>query len=346
MKGPGKGAARLVDVAREVGMSRGAVARVLLGTGSGNIRVSEASAKRIRAAAKRLKYMPNLAAQQLKGKGNRSIAAIAIDSAPAVTMERICAMERRAWEQGYDLVLCRTPYLPGRRMGDFLRRLRNRNVEGLVVLDKISQAQYDKQTNREFDYFTAVFHGYSICGDGDSGVLPDTAAGTRIATEHLVAKGYDRIGLAIMDKAPERLEAWREALRVAGLREKRGDAYLHTNYHEHKLPLDSAEAIVKRMVDKQKVNALVVENDYWAARVLQVLHGRGLRVPGDVAIIGYNNLDLTEFTTPQITTIDEDNTAIANALIDLLLEKIKGEAQGRDKRVVSITPRLVQRETT
>jgi LacI family transcriptional regulator len=346
MKDPRKGAARLVDVAREVGMSRGAVARVLLGTGSGNIRVSEASAKKIRAAAKRLKYEPNLAAQQLKGKGNRTVAAIAIDSAPAVTMERICAMERRAWEHGYDLMLCRTPYLPGRRMGDFLRRLRNRNVEGLVVLDKISQTQYDKRTNREFRDFTAVFHGYSICGDGDSGVLPDTAAGTRIATEHLVEKGYDRIGLAIMDEAPERLEAWREALRAAGLREKRGDAYLHTNHHEHKLPLDSAEAIVKRMVGRQRVNALVVENDYWAARILQVLHGRGLRVPEDVAIVGYNDLDLTEFTTPQITTIDEDNTAIANALIDLLLEKIKGEAQGREKRVVSITPRLVQRETT
>lgn len=340
-----KGTSRLVDVAKEVGMSRGAVARVLLGTGSGNIRVSEASAKKIKEAAARLNYEPNLAAQQLKGKGNRTIGVITMDNAPLVIMDRICEMERCAWERGYDLVLCRTPYLEGGRIDDFFGRLRNRNVEGLVVFDKVSRNQYVNDNNDEFSDYKAVFHGYAICDDAvDWGVRPDVAEGSRLATEHLIERGYKRIGLAVMGDGTDRLPAWQNALQAAGLEVHDGDVYSHQRKGEQKLPLGAARTIVDQMIDQQKVDALIVENDFWAARILQVLHERDLRIPEDLAVVGYNNLEFSEFTTPALTTIDENNALIGRALIDLMFAHIEGKDV--PEQIVSVQPELIVRSTT
>jgi DNA-binding LacI/PurR family transcriptional regulator len=340
-----KPATRLIDVAKEVGMSRAAVARVLLGTGEGRIRVSEAAKERIRVAAKKLNYRPNIAAQQLKGKGSKTLAVIALDSSPRVMVERIYAMERRAWHYGYDLFLYRTPYLMGKDVDLFLDRLRNRDVEGLIVLDCISEAQRQSRSNQIFEDYKAVFHGYAICDD-DHGIAPDLDAGTKIAVQHFVDQGRRRIGLATFNDYDERIAPWRETLVEAGLSTSDRLCYFHAPADGERLKIDVAlaKAIVQSLVVEAEADAIVLENDFWAARVLNECQSRGIQVPQDVALIGYNNLDFTEFTSPSLSTIDERNEVIGKELVDQVLGLIKGQAS--NPTVKTVKPSLLARDSS
>ena len=331
-------ATRLIDVAKEVGMSRAAVARVLLGTGAGRVRVSEASSKKIREAAKRLNYEPNEAARQLKGKGRKTLAVVILDNAPPVVFDRICAMEKRAWEKGYEIILCRFPY----QTEDFITRLSNRKFDGLIVMDRISKAQTLEKSNHEFEGIPTVFHSYAVATDDDYGVIPDVYEGTRIAAQHLADIGRKRIALVSLGMV-NRIKAWRDSM-IANNLPADESLCLSVLYYRHRLNEQIAEKIIKEFVINQKVDALLVENDYWAARILQCLKSHDIRVPEDVAIVGYNNLDFSEFLVPALTTIDEDNEALGTALVDQLLLLIEGNKV--ENRQIKIQPKLIIRKST
>lgn len=342
-----KKTARLIDVANEVGISRAAVARVLLGTGAGKIRVSEAASERIRVAAKKLNYKPNIAAQQLKGKSNKTIAVIAIDNSPRVMVDRIYAMEKRAWEFGYDLLLCRTPFLEGNNLGEFIERLNNRYLDGLIVLDQISERQKIDQNNRIFSDFKTVYHGYAISDDGDYGVDPDVSTGTSIAVQHCIDQGRQRIALATFFNYQQRIASWKKTLQKSMLIPDVNLCYLHHSNagNKHITEASHAKEVVNHCIFKSQADAIICENDYWAARILNECQSRGIRVPEDVALVGYNNLDFTEFTSPPLTTIDECNDTIGKALVDQLLSLVNNENPQQSK-IISVEPKLVVRSST
>lgn len=338
---------RLIDVANEVGMSRAAVARVLLGTGEGKIRVSEAATKKIQAAALKLNYRPNLAAQQLKGKGSKTLAVIAIDSSPRVMIDRIYAMERRAWQNGYDLLLCRTPYLKNQELQPFLQRLQQRHLDGLIVLDQISDQQREDQNNDIFKGHKAVFHGYAI-SEGDHGVQPDIKAGTALATQHCIDQQRQRIALATFKDYDERISIWSHTLQANGMKALSKLQYLHNPQPSKRLDTDAALAkkIVNQLVIKDKADAIICENDFWAARILNECQSRGIRVPDDLALVGYNNLDFTQFTSPPLTSIDECNEVIGYALVDQILTLIQKKTDSNHHPVKIITPKLIHRSSS
>ena len=177
-------------------------------------------------------------------------------------------------------------------------------------------------------------------------VEPDVETGTRLATEHLIFRGHQNIGLALLWDNPLRFAGWRQALSEAGLRAPKVRYFAHEAMGGARLSMAPAKRILQRLVKTQGCTAIVAENDLWAARLLQVCHQTGLRVPEDVAIVGYNNLEFSEFTSPALTTVDEDNVGIGNALVDRLLACIQGTVDPEAPRIISVQPSMVVRDSS
>ncbi len=330
---------RLVDVAREAGVSPGAVTHVL-GSGTSTIRVSEETARRVRAAAEKLGFQPNVAAQSIRGKSACILAALTLDSSTPVEAKRLYHLERRAYEAGYQLMVIRSWMREADNMRNFLNHLRARQVDGLVVFSRISYRQLRENTNEEFAGFPSIFNSWASTSANEPGVLPDIAHGTRIAVDHLVARGKCRIGAHILAPNPARTDAWRKALRRHGL-EPDPRFLFHWDPTAGHVPNVAATTAAAEAMIAAKVDAVIAENDLWAAGMLSTFARQGIRVPEDIAVIGYNNLDFAKLLNPALTTIDEEDDQQAEAMLERILALIGGKTADQ----IKIKPRLIIRES-
>ena len=331
---------RLIDVAREAGVSPGAVTFVLSGTGASTIRVSEQTADRVRAAAEKLGFQPNAAARSMRGKSSKILAALTLDSSTPVEAKRLYHLERRAHQAGYQLLVIRSCMREADNMRNFLNQLRARQVDGLVVFSRISFRQFHDNRNDEFAGFPSIFNGWATSSPDEPGVLPDVAHGTRLAVDHLVARGRRRIGCVLLGPGPERSAAWRTTMRTHGL-EPDPRWLLNWDAQAGHIPDEAVTAAAAEAMLNAGVDAIIAENDLWAAGLLRALLRRGVRVPDDLSLIGYNNLDFAPLLHPSLTTIDEEDDLQAAAMLERILAVIGGHPANQ----VLIKPRLVVRES-
>ena len=196
---------------------------------------------------------------------------------------------------------------------------------------------------------------------GAAFVAPDRSRVSSLAVSHLAERGRRRIGLVMQDMASTTAGA-----RLAGYQ-----AGLET----HDLPFDPAlvfdggqpgslcgaydvatqiwsfpEAVAARAIDElvigQKVDALVAHNDYWASVLIRQLQVRGLRVPQDVAVIGYMNHYLADWTHPALTSISPCQKESARVMVAMLEKMITEDGLPDNERQVLIEPRVITRAST
>lgn len=340
---------RLVDIAKKAGVSRVAVGKVILGSGNDQVRIPERTAERIRAAARQLGYSPNRSAQRLRGKPGRLIGVIVSIDAPDVEVDRLLRLERIAWKSDLQLIV---GALPASADASGLQRVRDsmlaQGVDGFIHMT--GDVLWLEGTSADGPDVPCIYCGVrSLMGDR-AGILTDLAHGTDLLVSHLAERGRRRIGMAVLgpnEYSENRMKGVSSALNRAGS----GVTMLPTWYRRpaagmQRLAPELATLVVDELVVTGKADALLVENDYWAARVLQVLHGRGIRAPDDVAIAGYNNLELGQLTTPPLTTVEEGNDRIAEGLLELLLAEANGKTRRRSRRRIVVKPTLIVREST
>lgn len=337
---------RLKDVANEVGVSIGAVGYVLNGTGVGSISVGAETEKRIREAADRLGYRVNYAARQLRGGKSGIIGLITHKGASAEGLRRIVDLELAASAAGLDVMVA---ILEADRVESatekeqaarVFERFALRGVDGVISMSwslrKVSEFLEDSLP-------IAHIGPAELLGDLP-GVRMDAVAGGRIAAQHLVAKGKQKIGMVLSRHAysESRVRGASEALQEAGL-ELDPRAVITESagaYGDHK----QAERCVPRLVEDLGVDGIIMENDHWAMRILNELQRRNISVPGQVSVIGYNNLPFCEYVNPALTSMDEREEDIASAAVAV----ISGLIDGRDDAVSPqlIRPLLVERAST
>lgn len=340
---------RLIDIAREVGISRYSVAKVLLGSGSGNVVVSEATAKRIRSAAQAMNYRPNQAARMLKGVGSRIIGVLVDSDTSPDKLALISQLEAAASERNYQLMVAQTHD----NFEGFRKQVDAFLEHGLVGAVCISHdypgidsqiATYAAQLpNLVFIGKPAVKNACYLDVDHEQA--------SREVVQHLLARGRRRIGLAFVDLRYqvniERRRGAREAIRTSG---QAGTVLKVWTFSEppargaHDLKPDQAAEILDLLVGRQKVDAIIAHDDAWAAQLAKQLIKRGRRVPEDVAIVGYGNTHYGTLTTPELTTVDEKTDEMAIGAIKLLLAR-KAKRLNPEQRVVAVTPALVVRES-
>jgi len=336
-----KTAPRLADIAARAGVSRAAAGLVLLGTGKGRVRVAESTAERIRALADEMGYRPNTAARALKGIRRSQVGVLMHSENRPVMNERLMAIEAAAAARNLRLWV---GWFRGDapRLREDLAEFQERDMDGLILLFDPTKRRDSLLRNQIRPDANVVYHSRPL-RKGDKCVRVDTRQGIRMLVGHLLEQGYRRIGTELFnldDRLMQiRREAFLEAHAEAGIPCPPARIWTGSGPGSDPTPAHLHSA-VDQLLSGEGIEALIASNDIWAVRLIQHLNARGLRVPGDVAVTGYDNLDISRVILPALTTVDQNHEAYAEAALSLLLD---GDG-GQPERV--IPPRLIVRDST
>jgi LacI family transcriptional regulator len=322
------------DVARLAGVSTSTVSHVI----NKDRFVSEAITEKVNAAIKSLNYAPSALARSLKLNQTRTIGMLITASTNPFYSELVRGVERSCFERGYSLVLCNTEG-DEQRMNSNLETLMQKRVDGLLLLCTETH-QPSPEIVQRYPSIPTVMMDWAPF-DGDSDLIQDNSLlGGDMATQYLIDKGYTRIACIAgpLDKTPARLrlEGYQAAMVRSGLPVV--DGYIITSDFEFGGGLTAMQSLLALPVPPQ---AVFVGNDAMAVGVYQALYQAGLNIPNDMAVVGYDDIELAAYMTPPLTTIHQPKDELGELAIDVLIHRMAQPGQKQQR--VQLTPELVVR---
>ncbi len=311
----------IADVAREAGVSRQTVSRVINNKGE----ISPATLSHVRDVIERLGYRPSSIARGLATRKTLTIGLVVPDIANPFFAEIARGAGDVAHEAGYSLLLCTTAEDQARE-ADVLRALEDQSVDGIILCSsRLAEPDLLAAIARQ----RAVVLVNRKLEGCQGGVWVDDARGARLAVEHLLRAGRRTIGCLagpypISHSSRERARGYAGALAAAG-----GDPDLSRLDEGLRLPCvpDSAggrAAARALLLARPDIDALFCHNDLIAVGALQACAQLGRRVPQDVAVVGSDDILLAGLVNPALTTLRVDKQAIGAAAMHLLLDQISG----------------------
>jgi DNA-binding LacI/PurR family transcriptional regulator len=325
------------DVAHHAGVSTATVSRVLAGIGKPRPQIAAA----VLAAVSELDYRPSGIARSLKLRSTRTLGLIVTDIENPFFPELVRAADDAAHERGYTILLGSAADDDERAMR-YLDLMVDRRVDGLIVASSAV-------TERHWSWLVSapipvVVVNAEPSALGVSVIASDNEAGTRLAVEHLVALGHRRIGYIsgpeAYTAAKPRLRGFQSACREAGLSPDAtpavpGDARV-----------ESGERGVARLLEIQpRVTAICCYNDLTAIGSLRALHARGLGVPDDMSVVGFDDIAAAAWVHPALTTVVQQKGAMGRLAVEHLARAI-GSERPADPEVVRVPVHIHQRGST
>lgn len=340
---------RLVDIAGKAGVSRRTVSSVLLGTGAGQIHVSDKTAQRVRRIALEMNYQPNIAAQQLAGKRSAVIGLIVENMMAPAHPAIIQGIESRAVELGYKVII---GYTQGRLelLKEYLEDFSRRQVEGLICLEWEWGSQGQSAVRRKlFDAHPNVVTFGNSSVDGRGSVEPDRQEAAAMLVKHLFECGRNRIGLLLDARKTFSCEPRRRgyiAQHEAQGRPADGGLIFQPPVGGSIPPGDVLDAAIEKLVVGQRADAIIPYDDFWAVALIKHLKRRNLSIPGDIAVAGFGNYAVGTMIDPELTTVDMHLTPTANRMVEMLDGMINDTGFPAAGRKAVIQPTLVVRAST
>ncbi len=349
----------LTDVARIAGVSRSIAGQVING-GTGNSRCSEETRLRVIEASRRLDYHPNHAARRLRGKRSQTFGLLVASAGDPLRSFLVQHLDVEAVKIGCHTLVSNT--IGDRQVGDdqfqhYVDEFRHLGVDG-VFCTVHHWWPGDRNALVQEHPNTVFYEDPGIAGTCYATV--DREAAVRLAVGHLAERGRRRIGLAVMTLArpthTARLAGYRLELAARGREfderlvfngEPYGLAYAYCRVEERRweFPIDVVDRAVDALVRDAGADAIVAHDDFWAAAFIRRLRARGINVPHDVAVVGYLNHYLADWTDPALTTIDLEHQLAAKTMVAMLEKMVQGHSFREDERVVLIRPRLIVRDS-
>lgn len=300
--------------------------------------VSDAIREKVESAIKALNYAPSALARSLKINQTRTIGMLITASTNPFYSELVRGVERSCFERGYSLVLCNTEG-DEQRMNRNLETLMQKRVDGLLLLCTETH-QPSQEILQRYPSVPTVMMDWAPF-DGDSDLIQDNSLlGGDMATQYLIQKGYTHIACITgpLDKTPARLrlEGYRAAMTNAGLTVHEGDEIIGD--FEFAGGLEAMQTLLARDVRPQ---AVFIGNDAMAFGAYQALYQAGLHVPQDIAIVGYDDIELARYMTPPLTTVHQPKDELGELAIDVLIHRIADPTQQQQR--LQLTPVLMER---
>lgn len=303
--------------------------------------VSDKVRAEVEAAIRELGYVPSAVARSLKSNTTKTIGMLIPNCSNPYFAEIVRSVEDHCFGAGYTLILCNTDDDP-HRQGAYLQVLSEKRIDGMII---ISTGE-DKDLLRLLQGLPipTVLLDREI--EEVNCDLVETAhmQGGVMATEHLLGLGHRRIaclaGPADLNSSAQRIEGWRKALTDAGLGAELGDLLWHSDFSSQ----GGFTAMQSILASRPAPSAVFVCNDLMCIGALSAAHQAGVRVPQDLSLIGFDDIELAKFTSPALTTIAQPKHRIGVAAVDMVLERIQdGRVQARQ---VILRPELIVRNST
>lgn len=312
---------KMADIARMAGVSVSTVSRAL----AGSTLVPQAKREEILALAQEQGYVINEQARNLRLKKTRTIGVVIplghevgqLISDPFF-IELLGRLADEITARDYNVLLTKVAR-PEPGWQD--RLIQSQKADGLIVIGQSDQHEALNAVART--YLPLVVWGAHLPSQLYCSVGSDNIGGARLAVEHLVQKGRRRIAFLGVPSLPEvglRYDGYRRALSAAGIAE---DPALLAPAH---FTVDTAYDTVRGLIDsKVPFDAIFAVSDVIAIAAIKALNAAGLRVPEDVAVVGFDDITIAAYVNPPLTSVRQDLARGAKVMIDLLFRRMEGE---------------------
>lgn len=329
--------ATIRDVAKLAGVSTATVSHVLNNTRA----VSDVLRDRVAAAMEQLNYRSNAVARSLRVSETLTIGLI-VPSIEIPFFARVArCIEASANEAGYSVILCNSGWSLNQELR-YLDNLLARRVDGLICISLSMTGEHAEPMIKR--HTPLVWFEQSRPGSQFDAVVIDNYKGAYEATKHLIGLGHRRIacisGLTHSYLTVERLAGYRQAMADAGL--PVDDELVCPGDYTAKVGWGHAHRL---MTLASPPSAIFAFNDVMAIGALQALNELKRDVPGDVALIGFDGIALTENTSPPLSTVEQPVAEMSKQAMRLLLDRINEHAPTEARTFVA-QPRLICRAST
>ena len=324
--------ASIREVAKLANVSPATVSRVMNGTA----RVDEEKKQRVLAAIKETGFVPNEVARSLFKKSAKLIGLILPSIENPFFAQLAGAIERCADKHGYRLVLCNTGSVTEKEKAA-MQMLSSMNADGIILTTSNEELrEFTENCSIPIIVTDRVFQGsnklkYVHC---------DHYKGGRMAAEHLIDCGCKSIvcikGQQEISSARDRYDGYRDVCKERGIKEQTVDSA-----YDFEEGMKVTEEILETFKD---VDGIIACNDMVAISAYKVLHKRGIKVPEQIQIIGFDDIALAKLMTPELTTIGQPVKEIGAKAAELIIFKDKYAKE--DKQEYIFEASLVERETT
>jgi DNA-binding LacI/PurR family transcriptional regulator len=324
------------EIAKRAQVSTATVSRTI----NGSEKVSPETAKRVWKVVHSMGYHPSSYARALVSGRSRVLGLIISDILNPFFPELVKSFEDIAFKNGLDVIVADTGYDPERTSLN-LRRMIERKVEGVAVMT--SEMDEDFIAQLQTRGIPIVFLDTGKVGQRTSNIRVDYGKGIGEAVNHLVQLGHRRIGFITgsleYSSSIERREAFIRSLHSYGLPRSRG--LIQTGNFK----IDGGEAAMERLLHLDvRPTAVIASNDLSAIGALRAIHRAGLRVPEDISLVGFDDIDFSQMTQPPLTTVRLPRKDLAEKAFDALNTIIDSKSQiGRQ---YAVETHLVVREST
>ncbi|GAA2868633.1 LacI family DNA-binding transcriptional regulator [Streptosporangium fragile] len=301
----------MADVARLAGVSPQTVSRVA----NNRTNVEEATRERVLAAMRALGYQPNIAARALATGRFGTIGVISFTLNRYGNVRTLDGITTAARAEGFSISLVGVTALTHQEVNDAFTRLTTQAVDGVVIIESEVLDMRSLRLPPGVPVVISDGHG----GEEFPAVDSDQAGGARLATEHLLDLGHPTVwhvaGPPDSNSARHRHASWRQTLERAGRPVPQvlfGDWTAESGY-----------LIGGYLAALPEVSAVFAANDQMALGVIRALHEAGRAVPGDVSVVGFDDMPESAYFWPGLTTIRQDFDQGGRICVDILLEQIR-----------------------
>ena len=332
-----KKAVTLKNIADELGLSITAVSKALRGEGG----IGDDTVKRVCETAKRMNYLPNSVAKSLRAGETKTLGLIVSDSSFSFFTPVIEGVEKCAAEYGYNIILCNA-YSNVEKEKESVRILANKRVDGLIL----AASMLNSEEHRPFlDSFGIpyVFVIRKIETDQSDYVINDNINGSFQMVDYLIKTGSKNIFfINIYEKITsysDRKIGYMRALCENGI------PFDETRMYGAKPTVEDGYAAMKRILaSNRQIDAVFCGCDVLAIGAIEVILESGLRIPQDIRVAGYDDIEYAAYLRVPLTTVRQPKYKIGKMGTEILIDRIQGKFDGVQN--IMLRPDLVLRHST
>ena len=329
-----RGRVTIRHVAMRAGVAVGTVSHYL----NRSAPVADGTARRIQRTIDRLGYRPDLGARSLRVRRTQSVGLVLPNISNPFYSEVARVIEHALWERGFQTLLCDSSGEPERERAH-LDGLESRRVDGILLIRSSGRAAARAEPDQRGGV-PVVYVDRAVAGRHS--VTSDNRMGGELAARHLAELGHRRIGVLAGEKAvlnvQQRLQGFRGELDRHGLA-LADDAAINGPQ-----ALELGYEVERLVLLDPRPTAVFATNDIVAIGAWRRLLELGLRIPQDVSLVGFDDIEMSRLLFPPLTTVSQDKSAMGEQAAALLLRLLQGEELAPD--VTLIAPRLVVRGST
>jgi len=326
-----------VDLAKILKVSQGTVSRAL----NDNPNISQKTKERICELAKKMGYVPHGIASALASKKTKSIGLVYPYILNDILFARIYkGIEDTMFEQGYNIFLCCTNDLI-QKEERYLQLLRQKRVDG-IILTPVTFPSNTKLLREVIKEIPVIFLDKYLPGLSTHYVVSDNLNGGYLATKHLIELGHKRIGFLCGPKVTsvrDRLRGYCKAIKGYGLNlEKELIKPTNSRYSS------SLDILMKEFLSMEKrPTAIFAFCDIAAIQAMEIIREKGLNIPEDIAIVGFDDAGIAENAIVPLTTVAQPVYEMGKAAAQLLMDVVNGK---RTKKKILLPVKLVIRKSS